>query len=143
MDFFDLLFIALFFANIITLAVAAISTLRGRRAHALSLLRRWALCATIYLAIVFVVSLATPRRLLRVGDPQCSDDWCMAVEDVQRTPLNADISYAVTLRLFSRARPAALSLAKTIGSTGPPSSSSIDVTKPTTGPGTREPDRRD
>ncbi len=103
-DLFDLLFIALLLASMVTLTAAAISGLGGRRRRARGLLRGWSIGAAIYLAIVVVVSLATPRRVLRVGDPQCSDDWCLAVEDVQRTPLNSAVSYAVTLRLFSRAQ---------------------------------------
>jgi len=104
MDVFDLLFIALFFTAVISLAVAAISEFRGRRERALGILRKFAICAGLYLAIVFLVSFTTPTRVLKVGDPQCSDDWCIAVEDVSRTTTGSVVSYAVTLRLSSRAK---------------------------------------
>lgn len=104
MTIFDLVFIAVFFATVVTLAMAAFAAVRGRRARALATLRGFGVFAVVYLGIVILVSLTTPRRVLNVGDDQCSDDWCIAVADVKRTPANAVVSYAVTLRVSSRAR---------------------------------------
>jgi hypothetical protein len=42
--------------------------------------------------------------VLNVGDPWCFDDWCLSVEKVSRTSAPPEISYAVSLRIFSRAR---------------------------------------
>jgi hypothetical protein len=42
--------------------------------------------------------------VLQVGDPECNDDWCIAVESAKRTPMNASAHYDITLRIFSRAR---------------------------------------
>jgi hypothetical protein len=42
--------------------------------------------------------------VLRVGEPQCNDDWCLTVDGVKRTEDNSLARYDVTLRIFSRAR---------------------------------------
>ena len=104
MTMFDLLFIALFLTAIGALIVAAVSGIRGRRARALGILRRLAFCAAAYIAIVYAATALSPRVVLRVGDPECSDDWCIAVQGVNRTHENALVRYDVTLRIFSRAR---------------------------------------
>jgi hypothetical protein len=100
---FDLLVIALFLAAIGTLIVAAVLAVRGRWARVLGLLRRLAVCAVAYVGIVYAATALSKETVLRVGDPQCTDDWCIAVESVQRTPMNAVVRYDVTLRIFSRA----------------------------------------
>jgi hypothetical protein len=100
---FDLLVIALFFVAIGTLMVAAALAVRGRWARALGLLRRLAVCTVAYVGIVYAATALSKEAVLRVGDPQCSDDWCIAVQNVQRTPMNAVVRYDVTLRIFSRA----------------------------------------
>lgn len=104
MTVFDLLFIVLFLAAVIALLVAVVSALRGRRARALAILRGLAICAGAYLGLVYVATALSRRVVLGVGDPQCSDDWCIAVVRVTRTPNNARMRYDVTLRIFSRAR---------------------------------------
>lgn len=104
MTVFDLLFIGLLLTGISTLIVAAVSALRGRRGHALAILCRLAVCAVAYVGIVYVGTALSRQVLLRVGDPECSDDWCIAVEGVKRTPKNTVAVYDVTLRIFSRAR---------------------------------------
>jgi hypothetical protein len=105
MTVFDLLFIALFLAAVGTLLVAAVSAVRGRRARALAILRRLAICTVAYLGVVYMATALPKQVVLRVGDPQCSDDWCIAVERVKRTPKNALMLYEVTLRIF-QSRPA-------------------------------------
>lgn len=104
MTIFDLLFIAVFFASLAALFTAAVSAIRGRGARALRILRVYAICAAVYLGIVALTSALLPRRILKVGDPRCFDDWCIAVENVIRTPADAAVSYKVTLRVSSRAR---------------------------------------
>ena len=104
MTIFDLLFIAVVFASLATLLTAAIAAIRGRRAHALMILRKFGICAIAYLSIVVVVALFSPRRVLNVGDPWCFDDWRLSVESVSRTPAPPLVSYNVSLRIFSQAR---------------------------------------
>jgi hypothetical protein len=104
MTVWDLLFIALFVSCLVALTVAAISAFRGRRALAFKILRALGVSAAVYVGIVYVATASSKPEVLRVGDPQCSDDWCLAVEHVERAPKNAAIVYVVTLRIFSRAR---------------------------------------
>jgi hypothetical protein len=104
MTVFDLLFIALFLAASGTLIVAVISAVRGRRARALAILSRLVFCTVAYLGIVYIATILSKQVVLRDGDPLCSDDWCIAVKRVKRTPRNAVTRYDVTLRIFSRAR---------------------------------------
>ena len=103
MSIFDLLFIVLFLASIVTLLVAAVMALRRRGRRALIILLRLGVCAGVYLGIVILVSLVSPRRVVNAGDDQCWDDWCVAVSNVQRTNADASIRYVVTLRISSRA----------------------------------------
>lgn len=104
MDIFDLLFILLFFAAIFTLGASVLWAIRGQRSRALRTLRRLGIGAGIYLAVVCLVSFATPRRVLNIGDAQCFDDWCIAVENVKTAAMNSAASHTVMLRLSSRAR---------------------------------------
>ncbi len=104
MDVFDLIFIVMFLAATTSLVAAGVAALRGRRAGALRVLRVLGVCAGIYLAIVCIVSAATMRKILNVGDPQCNDDWCISVEGAARIPGNPTVTYDVNLRIWSRAR---------------------------------------
>jgi len=104
MTIFDLLFIAVFFGAAISLAVAVYSALRGRRPRAIAILRGLGVFIGAYFGVIILVSLASPRRVVSVGENQCWDDWCIAVTDVRRQPANAVVSYVVTFRVSSRAR---------------------------------------
>jgi hypothetical protein len=101
---FDLLFLVLLLAAIIALITATISAFRGRRGQALTILRNLALCALAYIGLVYVVTAFSRPAVHPLGDPQCNDDWCIAVEDVRSTPNGSNTDYEVTLRIFSRAR---------------------------------------
>ena len=103
MTIFDLLFLCAMLASFVTLVIVMTSVVRGRGANALKILRRYAVGATVYLLAGVVVSLVRPQRILRVGAPWCFDDWCLTVEDVHKIPSQADITYQVALRIFSRA----------------------------------------
>jgi hypothetical protein len=94
----------LFLTALFSLLSAGVAALHGRRARALRTLRVLGVCAAIYLAIVCIVSAATPRKILNVGDPQCADDWCISVEGAERARWNFAVSFDVNLRVFSRAR---------------------------------------
>ena len=104
MSIFDLLFIVAFLTSVVTLATAAISAIRGRRAQALKILGVYAICAGAYLATGLTVSFLKPQRMIAAGDPWCFDDWCLTVDKVVRTPASSQISYDVQLRISSRAR---------------------------------------
>jgi len=104
MTIFDLICMAAFFATAILLVATVVAALRGRRRLALGLLRGLAIFITVYLVVIVVVSLASPQRVLQLNDPQCFDDWCIAVASVEQAPVADDVSYTVALRVFSRAR---------------------------------------
>lgn len=104
MSIFDLLFVLVFLATVATLVVAGVAALRGRGATALRILGVLGACIAAYVATGLFVSLLEPRRVIAAGDPWCFDDWCLAVEHVSRTPGASDVTYAVDLRVFSRAR---------------------------------------
>jgi hypothetical protein len=101
---FDLLFIALVLVSLGTLITAAVTALRRQGSRALRILGRLGICAAAYVGVVIVVALLAPQRVLNVGDPWCFDDWCLSVENVNRTAAPAEVTYDVSLRLFSRAR---------------------------------------
>lgn len=104
MTLFDLLFVVLFLAGAGILIVALVGALRGRRARALVLLRRLGIVAALYFCALLLISALTPQRYLAIGDDQCSDDWCIAVQAVHRESTSLGLQYDVTFRLSSRAR---------------------------------------
>jgi hypothetical protein len=104
MTVFDLLFIAVFVGTMVILVLAGLAAIRGRRARALAWLRRLGVMASVYLGIVILVSLVSPRRVLNLGEEQCSDDWCIAVTRARHHPAGDARLYEVTFRISSRAR---------------------------------------
>ncbi|HVO97576.1 MAG TPA: hypothetical protein VMT15_05885 [Bryobacteraceae bacterium] len=103
MSIFDLLFIALFLASVATLWTAAVQAIRGK--GGLRILRRWAICAGVYMAIVCAVALAKPQKLLKIGDLRCFDDWCIAVAGVEHAVAeNNDSLCNVRLQISSQAK---------------------------------------
>src|ERR1700733_13065447 len=107
MTIFDLLALAAVLATLVTLLTTAVFALRGRHAQALRILRNLGMCAAAYIVSGLAVSLFSPQRVMRVGDPWCFDDWCLSVEQVDPTPgpaqSSASVSYNVNLRIFSTA----------------------------------------
>jgi hypothetical protein len=104
MTAFDLLFLAVLFATVVLVVLACLAALRSQRARAVVLLRRLGILAAVYLAVVILVSLASPRRVLNLGDEQCWDDWCIAVTNAHHERARDGQSYEVILRVSSRAR---------------------------------------
>jgi len=106
MSLFDLLFLALALASLITLGIAAALALAGRAARSLRILRRLALGGLLYFAVVIAVSLLAPRRVFNLSETQCFDDWCVAAISYtsSRSVTPRQRSYLVNLRISSRAR---------------------------------------
>lgn len=104
MTVYDLVFIALFLIAAATLVTSVVLFLRGRRARAWTALGKLAFCTAGYIGFVYAATAMSKERILRVGEPECSDDWCFAVTGVRRTPMNAVTRLDVELRIFSRAR---------------------------------------
>ena len=99
MTLFDLLFLAIFLATAVTLIYAAYCSLRGRLAKAGKVVLGAAIFWAVYLVIVTAVALATPRKVLAMGERRCFDDWCLTV-------VSADEGrpFKVTLRVYSDAK---------------------------------------
>jgi len=104
LSIFDLLFIVLFLALCGALAAAVVAAVRGRRTAARAILVRAGFGVAFYLGIVALVSVASPRRYVRLGADQCSDDWCVAVTSMELGARTGGNRYDVTFRLSSRAR---------------------------------------
>jgi len=104
MRLFDLVFILAFLAAVGALFGAASASLRGRHSVARSILRRLGWSAAAYMLIVVLVSLTTPRRMVAIGEPQCSDDWCIAVLGGRLMSDSSGARYDVTFVVSSRAR---------------------------------------
>ena len=104
MTVFDLLFIVLALSAVIAVIAAIAHAVRGRGMWALRTLRNLVICAAGYVGVVYAVTALSKPTVLRVGDPQCLDDWCLAVDRVERVPTSQVTRYDVALRIFSRAR---------------------------------------
>ncbi len=103
MTWFDLLFPASAAAAAGTLGAAAWLAVRGERRRARRTLGRLLAAAAIYMTFVVALSLAVPRRVARIGERECFDDWCVAVEGFRREARDGRAAYRVELRLASRA----------------------------------------
>jgi hypothetical protein len=100
MGIFDLVLIASVLLSLVTLLLAAGLAVTGRFRVAGRVVRAWGLAVAVYLAIVMIVSLFTRPRALAIGEDACFDDWCIAVERIDRGPQRC----AVGFRVSSRAR---------------------------------------
>jgi hypothetical protein len=103
MTVFDLLFIVMALSAVIALIAAIAHAFRGRGMRALLTLRNLVVCAGGYVGVVYAVTVLSKPTVLSVGDPQCLDDWCFAVDHVERVPAVQTTRYDVALRIFSRA----------------------------------------
>jgi hypothetical protein len=100
----DVLFIALVFLTLTVWTAVGVFSLRGRGSQAARWLRRWAFGAAVYFGMVVLASLLLPRQIVPVGESRCSDDWCISIEAVAKTPSSGGVRYLVTFRIASRAR---------------------------------------
>ena len=104
MNLFEPLFVLLVLVTIVTLLAAAIFLVAGKFGRARRLMRRLGLGAGVYFVIVIAVSILSPRKIYRLGDAQCFDDWCIAVVGARWIESPPVERYEVTLRLSNRAR---------------------------------------
>jgi hypothetical protein len=101
MTIFEPLLLLSVVTALVVLMVTVVAALRGRRAQALRRLKWLGVASTVYMSVVLAVSAAMPRKVYRIGDTQCFDDWCIAVTSATRAPRD---SVAVNIRLSSRAK---------------------------------------
>ena len=100
MTIYDLLFVLLVPAFVGALGTAAVRFLRGQGARAGRIAARTAVCAVAYIAVVYAATAMSKPKVLGLREPECSDDWCLEVSDVEQS----GAAYDVTLILHSRAR---------------------------------------
>jgi Domain of unknown function (DUF4352) len=113
MSTFDLLFIACFLAAVVFLSRAVYYACRRRWATSGRVRRRLGYGAAAYGALLVTVSLTSRPKVLRIGERQCFDDWCITVEraarqsQVGKPPAVADargIFCVVTVKVSNAAR---------------------------------------
>jgi hypothetical protein len=104
MTIFDLILIASFLATVVVLVLVLIAAIRGRWSMLRNLLIGWGVFAAVYFGALVAISLATPQRLMSVGENRCWDDWCIAVTKVQRATITEGALLTVTLRMSSSAK---------------------------------------
>ena len=87
MTIFDLVFLLVLLCVVVALGAAAYAAMRRRFGRAIGLLRALGIFVALYVAVVAIVSLVTPARVLRIGEDRCFDDWCIAVAKVDQSPI--------------------------------------------------------
>jgi hypothetical protein len=101
---FDLLLIFLFLVAVSTLLAAVWFAVRQQFDRTRRTLVRLLVGTSAYMTIVVAVSLILPRRVGKLGDPQCFDDWCVSVAGFTRMPEGTRVKYILEMQLSSRAR---------------------------------------
>lgn len=103
---FMLVLVICVLASLIIFGVAGFCVIRGQRARAIQLLTGWGLCATLYALISVSVSFYKPVRVIELGQNWCFDDWCFAIERVNRTPSSDQtrVVYTTDVRIFNAGR---------------------------------------
>jgi len=99
----DLVLIVVVLATLVSLGAAALAALRRRWEDVFRRLRRLALGIAGYMGVVTLVSLLGDRRVVALGEDQCSDDWCVAVVAATASPTESDSRLDVVFRLSSHA----------------------------------------
>jgi hypothetical protein len=104
---FDLLFLVLVFATVVSLVTAASLAARRQFGYSRRVLGGWFIGAVIYFATIVLVSLHLPRRIASLEENQCFDDICVAIDGFSRRTEGAAPVYEVSARISNRARGAA------------------------------------
>lgn len=100
MSIFDLVFLVAALALVGSVCTALYQLVRGRLSRALAVGRRIAIAAALYFAVIVATSLATPQQVVRIGEAQCFDDWCITAAHRSR----AGDTMTVNILLSSKAR---------------------------------------
>src|ERR1051326_3500002 len=106
MNAFEALFLALVLVAIGTVLTAVVFVAFGAWRRALRIVRRLAIAAVIYFAIVILASRFGRPHEYRLHEPRCFDDWCITVNGAMRhpSPPFQGSNIMVSLRLTNRAR---------------------------------------
>jgi hypothetical protein len=98
---FELFFIAVLLTSLLLAFGVMAAIFRGRWPAAWRRAQPLLLLDSGYLALVFSVSLLAPPRVLRPGDLECFDDWCITVQSADCRPPHAVL---VRFKVVSQAR---------------------------------------
>jgi hypothetical protein len=106
---FDLLFIVSFLATVVAVVRASYLVFRNRVTAAKRTATRLAMFIATYAVTLVAVSLVSPQKKLRVGEPRCFDEWCIAVTSTSQHASIGNVSansifYVVTVRVSSHSR---------------------------------------
>jgi hypothetical protein len=96
---FDLLFLVLVFATVVSLVTAASLAARRQFGYSRRVLGGLFIGAVIYFATIVLVSLYLPRRIASLGENQCFDDICIAIDGFSRQTEGAATVYEVSANL--------------------------------------------
>ena len=80
----DLVFLVGLLLTAGTVLRAGYLLLRRRAAQSGRVLRRWAVCALVYVCVLVAVSLIQSQRSIPAGRPQCFDEWCVVIDGATR-----------------------------------------------------------
>src|SRR5277367_6113658 len=110
MTIYDVEFILVMFGTAVVLLIAGLLALFGRKRAAQLVLCGLGGYFITSIGVGVALAVVAKQPPLGVGNPQCVDNWCIAVEDVKSTLRDKAILYDVTLCIFSRANRAKTSL---------------------------------
>ena len=100
----DLIFIVAVLVSACSLLTATWLAGRGQFGRARRILMRALAGAVAYMLLVVAASAILSQRTMMIGERQCFDDICVAVDGSRRVPDGTRIAYGVDIRLSSRAR---------------------------------------
>ena len=117
MNIFEPLFLLLALITAAALIAALVFAVFGNWRRALRILKRLAIGAAVYFAIVIAVTVLVPSRQYALHEMRCLDDWCITVNGALRhpSPPVAGSNFEVSLRLSSRAKRVPMGEKDTVG----------------------------
>jgi hypothetical protein len=98
MTIFDLLLMAVVLATVITLLTALVQAAKGSFRKSVRTLLTLGCGLAVYLAAICIVSLSSTRKIKHLGDPDCSDDWCITPEKAHFQGSEVAIEFCVWSR---------------------------------------------
>jgi hypothetical protein len=98
MSIFDLLLIAVVLASCLTLFIALVHAVRGKFPQARRALAYLGAGLGVYFFALFTVSLTAHQKIAELGEPQCSDDWCVTPTRAVRNGNTVEVEFTVRSR---------------------------------------------
>ena len=97
----DLLFLFMVLTATGTLLTMIVRAMQGR--PIMPIFRRLLIGFVGYVAVLLGASLLSPQRYAKLGDSECSDDWCIALRNAMTRETSAGQEYLLQLELTSHA----------------------------------------